>query len=78
MQSNKRATFPELARIGKRHAGSVVMVRRQPYVDLVTYSLITPGFRVVWDIAHPVLTPYDRMVVVGLELVGNELCPGFE
>ena len=78
MQSNKRVVFPELARIGTRHARSVAVFRMWLYVGLITYSLITPGFQVAWDIANPVLTPYDQMVIVGLELVGNELRPGFK
>ena len=32
----------------------------------------------VWNVAHCILTPYKRVVVIGLELARNELRPSFE
>jgi len=42
-----------------------------------TYSLIAPDFRVVLDVANDVLAPDERVVVVGLEVSGNKVCPRF-
>jgi len=32
----------------------------------------------VFDVTNCVLTPYERVIIIGLELFGNKLCPGLE
>ena len=78
MQSSIPTTFSGSAQIGTHHVGTERVVRRWSHAGLNTYSLITSTFRVVWDVAYCVLTPYNWVVIIGLELLRNKLCPGFE
>ena len=41
------------------------------------YGLVSTNSGVVWDVSNDILTPDERMVIIGLELLGHELCPGF-
>ena len=42
---------------------------------MVTYGLISSNSRVVCDVPDYVLAPYEWMVIIGLELAGNEIRP---
>jgi hypothetical protein len=62
----------------RHHDTSTKIVRKWQKQIVSTYSSITSNFRVVFDVANHILTPYERVVVIGLELIGDKPCPSNE
>ena len=48
------------------------------YDRSITYSLIFSGPRMVCDVPNYILAPYEWMIVIRLELAGNEIHPCIE
>lgn len=42
------------------------------------YSLVAPNPGVVCNVTNHVLAPYEWVVIIGLEFLGNKLCPCIE
>ena len=41
-----------------------------------TYGFVPSDLRMVFYVTNDILPPNDWVVIIGLELVGDELCPG--
>ena len=79
MRNSRRGASPKLGQTGTRRGESVKnfkILAKLSFYDI--YSLVSTSSRVVWDISYNALTPYEWMVVIGLELFGNKLCPAID
>ena len=75
MWNSRRGASPKSGQTGTCRSESVKnfkILAKLSFCDI--YGLVSTSSRVVWDISYNVLTPYEWMVIIGLELFGNKLC----